>query len=63
MDRFRPCENCSHSACCKFKDSYKKFMNGPAKELFENMPDVLEIYIHCKYRRSEDIGFWPNNVR
>lgn len=53
MNPFLPCERCDHSRTCRYKEEYEIFLDETLKELFDLMPDFLDVYIRCKFF-SED---------
>lgn len=50
--RLNICQDCIHSRVCRFKEEYKKFLDEPAKEAFDSMPDFLDMHVTCKHRST-----------
>lgn len=46
------CKDCMNRHICKYCEEYEAFLDGPAKEAFDIMPDFLEMQVNCKYRTS-----------
>ena len=47
------CGDCIHWMVCNNKEEYAIFLDETMKEVFDLMPDFLDMHVSCKYFRKD----------